>query len=317
MKTNRYSVRSIPAAVWHWGLGQKKQRPVIHSVCIDASSLCQLQCTACPQTSKELTHTIRTGLLAYGHFTHFVDTHPAVKHIELSNWGEIFLNPALVNIMRYAHEHGIALTAFNGVNLNHASPEQLEALVTCQVQGLTVSIDGASHDTYAVYRKNGHFNTVIKNIQTINEHKKTYGSALPLLTWQFIPMQHNAHELPRARAMAHELGMHFHTKADWSAPRRKKTLREKFAQFTLCAMMWDMPQINWDGTLLGCCANKWGGYGNVLEHGLHACMQSDLYTRTQRALLGKDIMPDNAPCRNCPHYHALKKLRNPAAWFKR
>ena len=30
---------------------------------------------------------------------------------------------------------------------------------------------------------------------------------------------------------------------------------------SICHQLWDVPQINWDGKLLGCCINIWGDFG--------------------------------------------------------
>ncbi len=43
----------------------------------------------------------------------------------------------------------------NGVNLNHARDEVLEGLVKYRVRGVKCSIDGASPETYRVYRIRG------------------------------------------------------------------------------------------------------------------------------------------------------------------
>jgi MoaA/NifB/PqqE/SkfB family radical SAM enzyme len=76
-------------------------------------------------------------------FQKLVDENPWLSHIELSNWGEIFLNPDLLKIIRYAHSKNLALTASNGVNLNTVKKELLEALVKYKFRHITCSIDGA------------------------------------------------------------------------------------------------------------------------------------------------------------------------------
>jgi hypothetical protein len=53
----------------------------------------------------------------------------------------------------------------NGVNLNHARDEVLEGLVKIRVRAVNCSIDGASWETYGVYRVAGDFDLVIGNIQ--------------------------------------------------------------------------------------------------------------------------------------------------------
>ena len=41
----------------------------------------------------------------------------------------------------------------------------------------------------------GDLKKVLKNVQTINGYKKQYGSRLPRLIFQFIPLPHNEHEI--------------------------------------------------------------------------------------------------------------------------
>ena len=87
----------------------------INSIRIEASSKCQLKCPICP-TGKGLTKSevIGWGHLKFENFKDFIDKNPSIKNIELSNWGEIFLNPELKDIIRYAAEKNIALSAGNG-----------------------------------------------------------------------------------------------------------------------------------------------------------------------------------------------------------
>ncbi len=44
------------------------------------------------------------------------------------------------------------------------------------MKDLTVSIDGASQETYQIYRVRGKFDEVIGHIRKINEYKKKYNS---------------------------------------------------------------------------------------------------------------------------------------------
>src|SRR5205823_4122640 len=145
-----------------------------------------------------------------------LDDNPSLKSVELSNWGEIFLNPQLLGILELAHQRGVTLVAENGVNLNKVRPEVLEGLVKYQFRKLTCSIDGASAETYPIYRIRGKFSNVITNIRKINELKQRYRSPFPELAWKFVVFGHNEHEIPVARAMAHELGMHFFTTLNYS-----------------------------------------------------------------------------------------------------
>ena len=122
--------------------------------------------------------------------------------IELSNYGEMFLNPDLLSMLQYAHARGVSLSADNGVNLNSVSEDILEALVQFGFRSMTCSIDGASAETYRRYRVHGDFRTVIGNIRRVNDFKRRHRSRYPRLTWQFVVMGHNEHEISSARRMA-------------------------------------------------------------------------------------------------------------------
>src|SRR5262249_34425499 len=133
------------------------------------------------------------------------------------NYGEVFLNPQLVQILEYAHSKGVAISLANGVNFNNAKDAVIEALVKFEVRSITCSIDGASQETYEKYRVRGNFETVMRNIKRLNEFKRIYVTKWPVLTWQFVVFGHNEHEIPAAREMAEGLGMLFRTKITWDS----------------------------------------------------------------------------------------------------
>src|SRR5213593_2982475 len=90
-----------------------------HRIRLEASTICQLACPSCPTTQGIVKAQIGAGFLKFDHFRRIVDENPWVCEIELSNWGEIFLNPEIERIMAYAYRHNVALSARNGANFNH------------------------------------------------------------------------------------------------------------------------------------------------------------------------------------------------------
>jgi hypothetical protein len=195
-------------------LTRRARAVLLHdSVRIEASSKCQLRCPVCPTgNGSNRKSAVGWSHLTLADFRRFVEQNPRIRHVELSNWGEIFLNPELKGIIAYAHRHGIRLTANNGVNFNVASAEVIEQLVRCRFDRLTIAIDGTSEETYAVYRHGGSLRRVIANIERLNDEKRRHASRYPKLVWQFIVFGHNEHELPLARQMAAALGMRFFPK---------------------------------------------------------------------------------------------------------
>jgi MoaA/NifB/PqqE/SkfB family radical SAM enzyme len=269
------------------------------------------------------------GYLRFSDFQRFIEQNPHIRNIELSNYGEIFLNPDLENIITFAHSKDINLTAINGVNLNSVSENILEALVKFRFKIIYVSIDGATSDTYRIYRQGGELDAVLGNVERINTYKQKYRKKFPHLVWQFVLFGHNEHELPAAKKMAKELDMGFVVKHNWnktySPVKDKDFVRREMGFKTLddyekrlkklsnpyCYQLWDSPQINWDGKLLGCCVNRKIDFGDVFVEGLESCLKSEKYTYAKKMLRGKVKPRRDIPCFDCPYYQELqpKKLK--------
>jgi len=319
----------------HWVDGE--------NIRFEAASKCQLKCPMCP-TAKGLN---KTGVVGWGtlkalDFKSFIDGNPQIKNIELSNWGEIFLNPELTQILQYAFEGHIILTVGNGANLNTASDEVLEALVKFQIRDLTVSIDGASAQTYKIYRVGGDFDKVISNIKKLNQFKEKHNCEFPRLTWQFIVFGHNEHEIALARELAGSLNMRFYAKLSldhWDVPpfspvqdlehvrkeldgvatREEFRVKHKQEYSVPCFQFWTQPQINWDGKLLGCCDNVFGDFGNALESDLSDLLQGERFVYAKKMLLGKVAPRADIPCTSCPIFkrRALPKALQAMSWRRR
>ena len=263
-----------------------------------------------------------------------------MKKIELSNSGEVFMNPDLVKILQYAYENGVKTTITNGVNLNYLTDEQAEALVKYQVDTVTVSLDGASQKTYEIYRVGGNYKKVIDNIKKIIKYKKKHKSYFPFINWKFIVFGHNEHEIPRAKKEAKRLKLEMKFDANWDpkySPVKDKEMViketniqsldvnvspcEQLKEFEdgdvdwfFCRDLWDGPQINWDGQILGCCANfKENFGGNAFKDGLLNALNNPkmIYAKnmvTNNAKPAKDI-----PCSRCWVYRDMYKNNK---WLK-
>ena len=300
----------------------------ITKISIDASTICHLKCPEC-STSKGIIRNgiIGSGILSNDNFKKIVDCNSNIKEIELSNWGEIFLNPDLIKIIKYAYDKNVKLTAGNGVNFNTIDSNTLEALVIYKFGYLNISIDGASQETYSQYRIGGNFEKVISNIRELNKLKEQHKTIYPKLSWQFILFGHNEHEIFAVKELCKELNMVFNPKlnhSDFSPIRNPEYIkiesglevssREEYkAKFKRnykrpCCQLWCSPQINWDGKLLGCCVNKWVSLGNIFDDGLATCMDNQLYHDTKLVLKGELELNEKMPCFKCPTFNQIIDL---------
>lgn len=302
---------------------------------VDASTVCQLKCPSCyMRNDKEgVKNGCGTGHLKFENFKKLVDENN-FEQIELSNSGEAFLNPELVKILEYAYSHGIKPSFTNGVNLNYLTDEQAEALVKSQTDTVTVSIDGASQESYEKYRVGGSYKKVLENVKKILYYKKLYKSEFPYVNWKFIVFGYNEHEILKVKEEAEKLGVDkliFDTNWDnnFSPIKNADFVKKETGidaldintspvvqlqeyldgkiEWYFCHDLW-YPQINWDGQVLGCCANYKSNFGgNVFKDGLINALNNP------KMIYAKNMVTNNAPpiegipCTNCWCYKAMKE----------
>lgn len=290
------------------------------SVCIDASTLCQLKCPVCPTSQGKIRKTLGGGKLSLDMLRTIIAKAPWITSVELSNWGEIFLNQHLPAIMAYCFDIGVHVTMENGVNLNTVKDSTLEDVVKYRVRIMRCSLDGASQEVYSKYRVNGNFDQVIANIKRINQFKAVYKSEYPKLIWQFVAMKQNIHEIDAARDMAKELGMTFDIKPCWEEELavhqypdgtpiqfRSKRLQWDHAVQDLwhgaCRQLWKKPRINFDGRVLGCSEIYWGDFGKISgQNDLHKILNGETFNDVKKMLIGKAAPKAGNVCEGCDAY---------------
>ncbi len=298
---------------------------------IEACSKCQLDCVKCymRMDPEGVEKGCKLGCLKFSDFKKFIDENN-FEEIEISNHGEIFLNPELEKIIKYAYKKNIRLYAGNGVNLNYLPDKIAEALVKYEFGSMDVSIDGASQETYKIYRVNGNFDKVIENVEKINFYKKKYKSELPILNWKFIVFGHNEHEIPLAKKMAKKLKMNIsftpNCEPEYSPLKNEKKVIKQTGLSTMdlsphvmldqynnhksdwfyCNFLWEEPQINWDGKILGCCSLYSDDFGgNAFKDGFLKAMNHP------KMVYAKNMLTHNAPPAEgipCTHCYAFKDL---------
>lgn len=309
---------------------------------LDICNLCQLNCVECWIRKNEDRIKKEGCGFGYVHFEQYknlIDNNPFIREIELSNHGEIFLNPDLVKIIKYSYEKNVKLTAYTGVNLNTLSENMAEALVKYKFKAMVVSIDGATPKTYAIYRRGGDFNTVINNIKTINKYKEKYNSRYPIIIYKYIVFGHNVHETEKAKELAKSLNIPIEFAVnnvktyspidikDYDMVLKSTGLMslesnvennfEKFKNNQIesfyCTDLYSRPQFAYNGDLFGCCKPYIKTYGvNLFKDGLFKVLNSEKVLYTKLLLSDFSITPKkDFLCNDCYVYELLKKNNFP------
>lgn len=320
----------------------KSEKDLPKKIRLDLCNMCQLHCVECWIRNNEeqiKEQSCGFGYVSFQNFKNLIDNNPFLREIETSNHGEIFLNPDLEDIIRYAHEKGVKLTAYTGVNLNTLSEKMAETLVKNQFKIMVVSIDGATPEIYSIYRRGGDFNAVINNIKTINKYKKKYSSKYPVLVYKFILFGHNVHEIEKAKELAKKLDMPI-----WFAMNNVKTyspLKEEDTEKILkatglksldsnvennfekyqnsemesfyCTDLYSKPQFAYNGDMFGCCKPFLQTYGvNLFKDGLLKTLNNEKVLYTKLMLSDFSVKPrEDSLCNGCYVYDLLKENNFP------
>ncbi len=82
-----------------------------------------------------------------------------------------------------------------------------EAYVASGLDYMILSIDGATQDTYARYRRNGDLQLVYRNVEALVSAKARMHRKTPIICWQYLAFTHNLHEIDLAAGISRDLGV--------------------------------------------------------------------------------------------------------------
>jgi MoaA/NifB/PqqE/SkfB family radical SAM enzyme len=175
---------------------------------IDPSNMCQLACPGCVHSTRSEDLKLfdwPNGTLSQDCFSALLKLYgPYAIGAYFCNYGEPLLNLATPKLIRLAKTYllGTALSTSLSVRKFDA-----EAYVESGLDFMVLSIDGATQPVYEQYRRNGDIELVFSNIRKLVSAKRRLGKRTPVLSWNFLAFEHNAHEIPQAAAMARKLGV--------------------------------------------------------------------------------------------------------------
>jgi MoaA/NifB/PqqE/SkfB family radical SAM enzyme len=199
-------------------------RPI--GLVVDPANGCNLACPGCVHSSgsKEFKRfDWNTGLLSEERFQALLQNYGAyATNIRFYNYGEPTANLNTPKFIQLAKSYLIqTVLSTNGVIKRFDA----EAYVRSGLDFMIFSIDGATQPVYEQFRKNGQIDLAFENIWKLVDAKKRLGKETPILRWQFLAFEHNAHEIPLALETAAALGM------------------DQFAAETPYDVSWDVPSV--------------------------------------------------------------------------
>ncbi len=255
-------------------------------ITIESGNICNLRCPLCPTGQND--PSAKKGLMPFETYKKVVDELGGYLYlIKLYNWGEPLLNPELVPMIKYAVSKGIIVKISTNLDVE-MDADRVKELLRSGVHKIYVSCNGASEETYPVYHVGGNFKRVMDNLRLLAAIRSELHSPTDIV-WLFHVSRHNEHEIEVAGEMAAELGITLEVEGispdmgkeifetveeaverdgEWlpEGPEYKIGKKKKKGRFP-CNLLWTETVINWDGSVLPCCAvySEKYAFGNILE----------------------------------------------------
>ena len=179
-----------------WGL------PV--SISFEPTTSCNLRCPECPSGLRSFSRP--TGMLQNDFFTKTIDEiHQHVLYLIFYFQGEPYLNPAFLDMVKYASDKKIYTAT--STNAHYLNDEAARKTVESGLDRLIISIDGTTQDVYKQYRVGGTLEKVTEGARNIVKWRKKLNSKTPFIFFQFLVVKPNEHQIEDIKKLAKEIGV--------------------------------------------------------------------------------------------------------------
>ena len=138
-------------------------------------------------------------------FTSLLDQMPALRELHLQGLGEPMMHPRYFDMVAYAVGKGIRVTTNSNLTLLNA--RRAERCVASGLHTISISLDGATAETYERIRVRAHFDRVMTNVQRLLDERDRQQSVTPHLRLVMVIMRQNLAELPDIVRLAHRYRM--------------------------------------------------------------------------------------------------------------
>ena len=265
---------------------------------------------------------------------------PRAVQAMFCNYGEPLLNPATPRFVSMARKYLMQTMLSTSLSVRRFDAGEY---VRSGLDYMILSIDGATQPVYERYRRNGCLSLVLDNIAQLMEARRRQGSRTPVLCWQFLAFEHNAHEIGAAIKLARQLGIEeFHVtrpfEVSWDdpaiRPAKIDARQVKFVESPDRGLRenWHMFPLEFDEAAIDAALeHEWDGSGTAGGRGpscrwlyknitidakgriLPCCGAPEAKGDLVFTNLGEDADPFNSPM----HKRARLSFADPAAYANR
>lgn len=195
---------------------------------VEPTTGCNFRCTMCQVSSpgfKSQNMNIET-------FKNFIDQNKQLLKIKLQGMGEPTVNNKFLEMINLANKSGVTVEfTTNGSLLDE---NLIKQLLKRNISKITISIDGATKETFEKIRVKSDFNKVIENVKLLVKLSKKYYLKPEICAWTVV-QKDNYNEFEKIFYLCNEIGFdnlsyQFHI-SDWGKQEWNIINKDKLVDF--------------------------------------------------------------------------------------
>jgi pyrroloquinoline quinone biosynthesis protein E len=206
---------------------------------IEPTTGCNFRCTMCAVSSPNFT----AKNMNFETFKKIIDQNKQLLNIKLQGMGEPFVNKHLFEMISYANNYGIAVELISNGSL--INKDYVKKISGSFLSRISISIDGATNETFEKIRVRSNFEIVKKNVLNLISSLKLNQSRPELRALSLIQTD-NFHEISDIADLCYHMGfdnLYYQVqltgwgKTDWEIINKKKNIELKKIKNTLNAVI--------------------------------------------------------------------------------
>ncbi len=176
---------------------------------LETTTKCNLSCIMCPRTNLSTHPTLQdpnrwNRVLSLEEYKTILRQFDRLQSIRLHGLGEPLTNPNLSEMVSLASSRKIKVDFTTNATL--LTSTMSSDLIKSGLSHLTVSLDGATPETYETIRVGACFETVIENLLQLARQKKLLNKLTPFLSINTVITNKNIMDLPNILRLAKKVG---------------------------------------------------------------------------------------------------------------
>jgi radical SAM protein with 4Fe4S-binding SPASM domain len=254
---------------------------------IGTTNLCNAACIMCPHSKLK-----KMGTMDMKLYKKIIDNCQKlkIKIITLSFFGEPFLDKTIIEKIKYAKQKGMYVAFYS--NASMLTEELARKIVESGLDGITISFDGYSRETYEKIRKNLKFDIVKNNILNLIETRRKMKKMNPRINLVLVELEENKREIKQFYEEWSKKvdGINIINMRNWANDIKKEGTKESFhfnkkMKRKPCALIWQKMIVDWNGDVVLCC-DDWNHstvLGNLKKQTIEEIWKGDKIKKIKEA----------------------------------